>query len=377
MLALFLPHGLRKFSKSENKGPLIMKVKALLFTATCFVGAPATAGVITQYTGFDNFAGTCPGASSPTYLNDWGPAVAYLETALQGPTSVSDLTFDSLCLFNRNRQAQFYNPDGTLTTAGLDNGFPDLGVPYNPQDVGTLSIDTTSGTSSTISGDLTGKAYGSMILDSANLGLPEIKLLANADQGDRLSVNGFAATEFLWTGGTELLSFDINFDFYGSNNQLCVVNGGPCMLDSALYINAGVSIDMIFDVNQAAISNILQPAITQDSYIYEWTDLGRAGSTAQNPIQGSLSLNFEVNNGDQFFLWAGAQAFAIDGGFLNAANTITTDLRLAGDDNGTASQELFARALQPAPPTPVNAPATLALFGLGLAALGYSRRKKV
>jgi len=84
-----------------------------------------------------------------------------------------------------------------------------------------------------------------------------------------------------------------------------------------------------------------------------------------------------VNNGDRFFLWTGAQAFAINGGFLNAANTITTDLRLQGDDEGTATQELFARALQPAPPTPVNAPATLALFSLGLAALGYSRRKKV
>jgi hypothetical protein len=354
-----------------------MRVKTLLFSAACFVGAPATAGVITQYTGFDNFAGTCPGASSPTYLADWGPAVAHLETIIEGrPVEVADLTYDSLCLFNRNRQARFYNPDGTLTDQGSSNGFPP-GVAYNPEDIGTLSIDSSTGTSSTISGDLDGKAYGSMILDPANLGLPEIKLLANADPDDRLSVNGFAATEFLWTGETTDLDFGINFDFYGSNEEICVGGTGPCIRDSAFYIDAGVSIDFVFDDSGPAVGNIQQASIARTSYRYEWTDLDRAISSEEFPIAGSLSLEFQVNNGDRFFLWTGAQAFAINGGFLNAANTITTDLRLQGDDEGTATQELFARALQPAPPTPVNAPATLALFSLGLAALGYSRRKKV
>lgn len=328
---------------------------------------PATAGVVTQYTGFDNFNGTCPSATQANldaYMEDWGDAIAF---RLKKP--VSEVDADDACLFNRNLQALLYNEDGTPRNA--NSGAPD-GVPYTPDQVGTVVISTTRGTTSTVAGDLNGDAYGSMLLDANNLGLPEIKVLADAALGQRLTVNGFAATEYLWTGddGTRL-EYDINFDFFASDNQLCI-DQGPCIYDSAFTLWAGVSTDMVFDA-QFAIGNVSSPGnvITRDAFQFGKTDLGRPSGL----IEGVLSLAFDVNNGDQFFLWAGVQALALDGGFLNAANTVTTDLRLEGLTS-EASREIFAEALRPAPPTPVNAPATLPLLLGGSMLLLLRRRQR-
>tara|TARA_R110000772_G_scaffold58539_4_gene132552 strand:+ start:27751 stop:28812 length:1062 start_codon:yes stop_codon:yes gene_type:complete len=341
----------------------------ITLSLACLTALPAKAGPITQYTGFDNFNGTCPGARSASYLDDWGPAIA----ALNQFSDVSEVTYDDACRFNRNQQARFYEPDtGSLKAEFADFGWPS-GVAFTESEVGTLDIDTQRGTTSSIAGDIAGPAFGSMTLDDSNLGLPEVKLRAQAAADQRLTVNGFAATEFLWTGETTDLNFFINFDFFGSNEQRCLssapIGSSSCTLNSAFALWAGVSTDMPLDGIYATSNISTGTVITETSFFYDAGDLDRLAGTEASPIEGVLDLTFSVSNGDRFFLWAGAQAFAIDGGFLDAANTVTTDLRLFGDAEGTLSRETFAVALQAAPPTAVSAPATLLLLLAGLAAL--------
>lgn len=352
---------------------MFKRVFQCMIASALVAGPVAYAGVVTQFTGFDNFDGTCPGANSPTFLQDWGRAIV----ALRGLEDVSKVTYDDACVFNRNQQARFYNFDGTAK----DGSDRPSGVPFSAEDVGTVDISTSRGTTSTVEGDLAGPAYGAMTLDETNLGLPEIKVFADAAAGQRLTVNGFAATEYLWSGETEELSFFVDFDFFGSNEQRCLVDAigdtTGCILDSGFNLWAGVSTDMPLDKG-FAIQNVGDGnVIAQEEFLYLPNDLGRDVGTADDPILGTLELLFTVNDGDRFFLWAGAQAFAIDGGFLDAANTITTDLRLTADNttDGSASRELFSTALQPAPPTAVDAPLPLHLL-LGSAALLLLSRRK-
>jgi hypothetical protein len=345
---------------------MICKKKGLVALATLCVSFYVQSGPITQRTGFDNFLGTCPGALAPNYVADWGEVIA----AFSG-TDVGNITADQACRFNRSTQAKFYDLDGTPKPEYAEFGLPS-GVPFEIEDLGTLVVDRLVGTTETVAGTIESGVYGSMILYEENLGLPEIKVFATAAENERITVNGYAATEYLWTGQQEELSFVVDFDFFGSSD-LFNIEGTSGVFNSGFSITAGVSTDLFNEELGYGIDDVRGGNVIVEDSFFTGNLAQRPSMTELLPYEGSLNLNFTVNNGDKFFLWGFAQAFAVNGGFLNAANTVTTNIRLANDTsvgNGDTSAAL-SQFLDLAPPTALNAPTTIILLVLGLFAVVY------
>lgn len=319
----------------------------------------ASAGLITQYSSVGTWQRNCPGLSDPNYIANWGPAIE----AFYG-LSPGELSADLACHFNGGNQLKFYNLDGTRKN--LDWDLPD-GVPFTEEEAGGFEVIGETGTDYASISAEDGSFYAEVILDGDNLGLPQIKASSESDEFERNSVNGIAATEYLWTGVDTTLEYTVDFDFFASGEDWNL-NGAADFYDYIFILEFGASTDMEFTEGSLFPSN-WGNSIAVDGY--STLNDPEFGSSAEEPYESSLTVSFDVQTGDRFFLYGFVQAFGLNGGFTDAAHTVTSQLAIEGS---TAEESLviFEQSLQAAPPTDLTdipEPSTFLLSFLGMVAL--------
>jgi hypothetical protein len=316
----------------------------LSFAVTGSLTFPVKAGVISQYTEISSYQRSCPGLTDPNFTSNWGAAIKAIY-------AVESFGTDIACHFNASFQKNFYNADGSPKRPWLP-----AGVPYTLADVGNSDATIAFGANNAEIGSIDGEFYGKVKLDAGNLGLPEIKIKSSSDALERNSVNGFAATEYQWLGAAQTLSYSVDFDFFNSASWWGIL-GANAVHDYSLGLTFGVSQDMEFSYDvpfNFDFGNIQTTAAFMTSM------LEMIESDLENPFAGSLTINFEVNPGDKFWLWTQVQAFGLNGGFIDATNTVTSALGVAGLSK-EQSIELFATDLRQVP-NQIPLPSGLVLF---------------
>lgn len=329
---------------------------AIVLAATSqslLLSTSANAGLITQHVSVGAFDRNCPGLSDPSYLDNHIDAIVAVYGSIE---SQGSQLVDTACRFNSSRQADLWNYDGTPKFEGLPT------IPsFTDEQVGNLIITDATASDSLSLTTSTGNLVGEVSLDSDNLGLPVIKIDAKSQAGQRNSFNGYAATEYLWTGQDQRLEFGLDFDFFHSSESW----GFPGYLETessdlslTAFVSEGLIIDssLVFPVDNGNV-------LSSDSFSLKDTDVGI--TSEQDPYFGSLNVSFDVKNGQRFFVVGQFQGFAKNGGFLNAFNTITGSLTVEGFTE-EQSEAIFETSLQLAPPE-LNAPTSLAflIFGAG------------
>lgn len=316
-------------------------------------------------------------ANLQQYVTDWGAAMAS-----QGfQASVGDA-----CIFNSYHQSIGWNADGTAKSAGTPNG-----VNFSVHAPGTVTRDFTTTASLDTSGNpvyqgTTNSQHQSEVrfvnqtVGTSNLLMPELRLFASSDTGERNSTNVNAWTGFERIAGTDSLALQlvIEFDYFNSDA------GHSASVWNAPGVN-GMT-DNHFNLSFLASRNVIAPPpggvfpefvdiIERVSYSNPWDDI-LATYTAATPYTGSLVLDLgSLAVGDIVYVAASAQAFGLNGGFTDAFNTVTTRLQVAGvseteSDVILASQFAFADV----PSANVSEPLTLGVLLLGLLGLGAQRR---
>ena len=335
-------------------------LKLTIFSLSLSVNSIANAGLVTQHTSVDTHQRTCPGLQDPNYISNWKTIVELLYDR--------EATTQLMCHFNGGNQRAIYNNDGTVRS---DSPFPDMpeGVAFTDEEVGGVEIIRQTGRSLVTMGDNDGKYYANVILDENNLGLPQIKVKSDSASFERNSVNGFAATEYLWSGEGQTLEYTMDFDFFNSGGTW----NDPDTADFHDYIFSlwfGAATDMLFDSNQTFP---LDYGTELASGYFGSVGQPIIAATADNPYTSSLSVSFNVNTGDQFFLYGQVQAFGLNGGFVDASNTATSRLAVQGLTQ-EESNVMFTSSLSAAPSTAqVPEPSTIAMFTLAIFGL-ISRR---
>jgi hypothetical protein len=332
-------------------------IKIFVCVASLAASISASAGLVTQYTSVGTYQRDCPGLSDPNYLNNWGSVIESFYGLAPG-----ELSTDLACHFNGGNQKRFYNNDGTPINS--DWGLPD-GVPFSDSEAGDVEIIGDVGTDyASVSSDTDDhNYYAEVLLDADNLGLPQIKVMSDSDEFERNSVNGIAATEYLWTGAAQTLEYTVNFDFFASGDEW-TMDGGASQNDYVFILEFGAATDMEFEGD-------LFPSdwgnnITSD--FYNTNDYAPFDSSEDDPFEGSLTVSFDVETGDRFFLYGFVQAFGYNGGFVDAAHTVTSELAVSGLSEQD-SLDVFSTSLQAAPPTSVPEPSTFMLSLIALVAL--------
>ncbi|RVU35563.1 hypothetical protein EOE67_13290 [Rheinheimera riviphila] len=329
----------------------------LSFAVTGSLTFPAKAGVISQFTEISSYQRSCPGLADPNFSSNWGAAIKTIY-------EVESFGTDIACHFNGSFQRNFYNADGSPKRPGLP-----AGVPYTLAEVGTTEAAIAFGANNAEIGSIDGDFYGKVTLDADNLGLPEIKIKSSSDALERNSVNGFAATEYQWLGAAQTLSYSVNFDFFNSY-ALWGIPGATEVHDYSLGLTFGVSQDMEFsyDVPFNFDFGNVQTTAAFMSHMLEMID-----SDLENPFMGSLTINFDVDTGDKFWLWTQVQAFGLNGGFIDATHTVTSALAVEGLSQ-EESKRLFATDLRQVP-NQIPLPSGLVWWFTALLLLCWKRRK--
>jgi hypothetical protein len=319
----------------------------------------AHAGLITQHVSVGAYDRSCPGLSDPNFVDDYKVGIEAIFGSLE---ELGAQAVDVACVFNSNFQAARWNNDGSPKFGDLPS------IPaFTNEEVGELEITEAFGTNNLSLTTDTGNLKGDVFLDDESLGLPVIKIDAKSEVGQRNSFNGYAATEYLWTGADQTLEFGLDFDFYHSS-EMWTFDGYQATNTSDLLLTAFVSEDLI--INPLSIfpednGNVL----SLERFQLSDSDVGM--TSAEDPYFGSLNVSFDVTNGQRFFVVGQFQGFAKNGGFLNAYNTITGSLNVEGLTE-EESEVVFATSLQLAP-AEITAPASMFMLLLS-AGLMFVRR---
>jgi hypothetical protein len=344
-----------------------MKKRLLRSMATAIllssVLVSGNAAVISQHTAFDTFQRTCPGLSDPQYMSNWGDAIAAVRNV-----SRSAISTQMACHFNGGSQAAYFNNDGSVKEF---YDFPS-GAAFTPSEVGNLSVTSNQGSDSTVVGSPDNKFYGDVSLDNDDLALPNFKVKSESEVFERNSVNGFAASEYLWTGEDTTLEFIANYDLFVSGGEWEIA-GALSSRDYIFNLNLGVSDSLDLSGNTTLPLGYGDNTLIE---VFQTEDIALFSNDAENPFEGSLEISFDVTAGDRFFLWGLVQGFGINSGFTNASNTVTTDLFVEGLSH-QQSATIFASSLQIAPPALVSGPAIFSLFILStLSIVGVCKGSK-
>lgn len=205
------------------------------------------------------------------------------------------------------------------------------------------------------------------------------------------------------TGANALL-----IDSFGTDASVAVLSASPSS-DSAFTADSGADMlgDRTLTVNKIvggaggangayadiiggllALANgpVTNSIVTVD-WLFAGTDLTEAGTKTgfflalPNPIDNDLTISFSINGGassSKLFLdgSSGPDFFFPFVDFVNAGDAaLATSIRLQFNSvNAWDAQIDFIETI--GPPPEVSEPATLALFGMGIAGLGWARRRR-
>ena len=315
----------------------------LVLSAGCFVNI-ANAGLLKSTTNTNLTERDCPSVNNDfsAYKEKWGQIIVdnFSDYLPGNPTNNAEITPEAACIFNGQWEKNF------------DDANP--GTKTSQQNIQT-NVD--SSYIENVDGDIWLRAQ----LDNSELSLPEAHLVVNSQESERNSANLFSGQSFLWSGESTTLDFTANFDFSMSTG-----NWGTGE-DSFYNLYIGASIGMDFD---------------QGSLFPDWADV--LASTSYSSIEDalitdetinyrSMTISFDVNDGDEFQLWGLSQAFALNGGWIDSANSMRTELAVQGL-SPEESQQFFSQSLEVVATVPE--PSTLAIFALGMVGLASRRFKK-
>jgi len=314
----------------------------LVMSVTCLVNV-ANAGLLKSTTGTNVTQRTCPSVNSDFagYKEKWGQEIVdYYASYLPGnPTNNAEITPEAACIFNTQWQ-KYWDSSEAGTKTSLQSVQDNVNRSYLENSDGDIWLEA--------------------VLDNTTLSLPEAHFIINSQKSERNSANLFSAQSFLWEGDTTTLEFSALFDFSMSTGTW------GDSLDSFYALSIGASMGMTFDAGQ----------FSPDSWgtelaLGEYESAGDSGITNEDVNYRDLSISFEVNNGDHFQLWGLSQAFALNGGWIDSANTMRTQLAIQGK-SVEESKQVFSNSLT----VEVPEPSALTLFAVGLIGLVTSRFKK-
>ena len=206
-------------------------------------------------------------------------------------------------------------------------------------------------------------SWGDMVLDPTQLNLPQSHMHIESNPNERRTIGALGVQEYLWQGVSDTLTFTSNFDFTMSLGDW---NG---TVDSYAYAEIGVYRDLNIEFDSSG--HVIFPISDNPADLIAFASYESANDTSllSNVLrQVVLSVSFEVNPGDTFYLEGYVQGLAMNGGMFDAANSFLTNLTAA-----TTPAQNLSTALVPL--TSVPLPSTLVLLGLGFVGLGLNRRK--
>ena len=193
-------------------------------------------------------------------------------------------------------------------------------------------------------------------------GAPNLTAHASSVAGSRVNTNSYALQHYTFTGSSPATRTIAGTLEYSQINA----PGGPYPggIGGGLY--ADIQVFTLpggagFEVGDTPLSNFdaLSAPFAQPGYLLLgedfFNDVGNTPSGTAN-----FGVTVTLNPGDSFFVWALIQTPAVDGGVIDVFSFATQ----WDDPSGLI------------PAAQVPEPATLALLGLGLAGLGFSRRRQ-
>lgn len=322
-----------------------MKLNTLMLNGIlallCVIPSFAQAGILKSTTGVNITERHCPkvNADFDGYVQKWGDII--VNEGLFGRTHVSQITPDNACVFNTQWERFFPGAEPGTKTSLLNA----------QENVDKTYIENTDG-----------DIWLSAELDNTDLALPEAHFVVNAQQDERNSANLFSAQSFLWQGASTTLQFTADFDFSKSTGQW----GNDA--DSYYMLDIGASIGMTFGKNMLFPEN-WGNALSVANYS------SRNDNNITNQLKNfrKIEISFEVNDGDEFQLWGESKAFALNGGWVDSANTMRTKLAVEGLSE-QESEALFAKSLTVVSSIPE--PSTIAMFALAIMGLVVRQRKQ-
>ena len=279
-----------------------VKSLCLVIITVSMYSHTAYSGIITSTTNTNLTQRSCPSVTSyfNAYKNEWGDEIVeyFADFLPSRPATVQDINLEDACIFNIQWE-RFFDSASAGSKESAQN----------------ISANVTRSYLENADGDIWLEAE----LDNTELSLPEAHFVVNSDLNERNSANLFSAQSFIWDGASTTLDFIANFDFAMSTGSWGNSSDSKYRLTIGATQGLQLSSSSIFPLSIG--STLAQNTYESDLDVFI-TD------SAKN--FRSLSISFNVNPGDKFQLYGESQAFALNGGWIDSANTMRTKLTVQG-----------------------------------------------